>query len=220
MAEPYAAAGGLVRVYPRPRCPNGAGLVWAHGGGFAGGDLDMPEADWRRPLPRGARRRRCVSVDYRARADAADWAEVRGTPPRRACTTPRHPTTSSPRGRWASRTPHACGSTRPVGRSAARVPARNLATGRNAAPARARLRAAARARRARLPDAPRRAARTGCRAARRARRRPRGRHASAPTPCSACTRTTSAARSTARRSPRSPGSRRADDLARASRRRS
>ena len=25
--------------------PNGAGLVWAHGGGFAGGDLDMPEAD-------------------------------------------------------------------------------------------------------------------------------------------------------------------------------
>jgi hypothetical protein len=46
--EPYAAAEGLVRVYPadvanaRPT----AGLVWAHGGGFAAGDLDMPEADW------------------------------------------------------------------------------------------------------------------------------------------------------------------------------
>ncbi|MDN3496446.1 alpha/beta hydrolase fold domain-containing protein [Planococcus sp. APC 4015] len=44
MTEPYAAAAGLVRVYPA-REPNGTGLVWAHGGGFAFGDLDMPEAD-------------------------------------------------------------------------------------------------------------------------------------------------------------------------------
>jgi acetyl esterase len=45
---PYAAFDGLVRVYPahatggRPS----AGLVWAHGGGFVAGDLDLPEADW------------------------------------------------------------------------------------------------------------------------------------------------------------------------------
>jgi acetyl esterase/lipase len=49
MSEPYSAAGGLVRVYPPMTPPgmiaNGAGLVWVHGGGFAGGDLDMPEAD-------------------------------------------------------------------------------------------------------------------------------------------------------------------------------
>jgi len=34
-----------VRVYPA-REPNGTGLVWAHGGAFAFGDLDMPESDW------------------------------------------------------------------------------------------------------------------------------------------------------------------------------
>jgi acetyl esterase/lipase len=33
-----------VRVY-RPEAPTGAALVWAHGGGFLGGSLDMPEAD-------------------------------------------------------------------------------------------------------------------------------------------------------------------------------
>jgi acetyl esterase/lipase len=33
-----------VRVYPAAE-PNGALLVWAHGGGFLGGSLDMPEAD-------------------------------------------------------------------------------------------------------------------------------------------------------------------------------
>jgi acetyl esterase/lipase len=33
-----------VRVYPATE-PNGALLVWAHGGGFLGGSLDMPEAD-------------------------------------------------------------------------------------------------------------------------------------------------------------------------------
>jgi acetyl esterase/lipase len=33
-----------IRVYPAAD-PNGALLVWAHGGGFLGGSLDMPEAD-------------------------------------------------------------------------------------------------------------------------------------------------------------------------------
>ena len=63
MADPYAAADGLVRVYPA-REPNGSGLVWAHGGAFAFGDLDMPEADWvaRSLATRGTT---VVSVDYR-----------------------------------------------------------------------------------------------------------------------------------------------------------
>lgn len=42
MSESFAAAAGLVRVYPAGE----SALVWAHGGGFAGGNLDMPEADW------------------------------------------------------------------------------------------------------------------------------------------------------------------------------
>jgi acetyl esterase/lipase len=63
MADPYSAADGLVRVYPA-REPNGSGLVWAHGGGFAFGDLDMPEADWvARSLATCGTT--VVSVDYR-----------------------------------------------------------------------------------------------------------------------------------------------------------
>lgn len=52
-----------VRLYA-PSVPSGHGLVWAHGGGFAGGDLDMPEADWvsRAFAERGIT---VVSVDYR-----------------------------------------------------------------------------------------------------------------------------------------------------------
>jgi len=44
--------------------PTGVGIVWAHGGGFAAGDLDMPEADG---VARGlaARGIAVVSVDYR-----------------------------------------------------------------------------------------------------------------------------------------------------------
>jgi acetyl esterase/lipase len=69
---PYAAADGLVRVYPadaaaaRPT----AGLVWAHGGGFAAGDLVMPEADWvaRALAGRGVT---VVSIDYRLAIDEA-----------------------------------------------------------------------------------------------------------------------------------------------------
>lgn len=44
MTSISAAAGGLVRVY-RAASPNGVVLVWAHGGGFVAGDLDMPESD-------------------------------------------------------------------------------------------------------------------------------------------------------------------------------
>ena len=83
---PYGAADGLVRVYPadaataRPT----AGLVWAHGGGFAAGDLDMPEADWvaralAAPGPHGRldrlppRRRRLGPVSGRSDDVLAAW---------------------------------------------------------------------------------------------------------------------------------------------------
>ena len=82
--EPYGAAGGLVRVYPasdaasddanavtdaaaRRRTP---ALVWAHGGGFVAGDIDMPEADWvARTL--AARGITVVSIDYRLVGDGS-----------------------------------------------------------------------------------------------------------------------------------------------------
>lgn len=61
--EPFYAAEHLVRIYPAHR-PTGVGLVWAHGGGFTGGDLDMPEADnVAREL--AARGTTVLSVDYR-----------------------------------------------------------------------------------------------------------------------------------------------------------
>ncbi len=73
MREPYDAADGLVRVYPAAPVDEpadaaaarpGPGLVWAHGGGFAGGDLTMPEADWV-ASSLAARGITVVSVDYR-----------------------------------------------------------------------------------------------------------------------------------------------------------
>jgi acetyl esterase/lipase len=51
------------RGYRGPTEANGAALIWAHGGGFIGGDLDMPEAHWvgaelaRRGVP-------VLSIDY------------------------------------------------------------------------------------------------------------------------------------------------------------
>lgn len=64
MSAPYAAADGLVRVYPAQAPATGDVLVWSHGGGFQWGDLDMPEADWvARTL--AARGILVISVDYR-----------------------------------------------------------------------------------------------------------------------------------------------------------
>ena len=74
MSEPYSAADGLVRVYPA-REPNGTGLVWAHGGAFAFGDLDMPESDWvARQL--SARGTTVVSVDYRLAPVPEQWQDA------------------------------------------------------------------------------------------------------------------------------------------------
>jgi acetyl esterase len=61
-----------------------AGLVWAHGGAFFGGDLDMPESDWvaRQLAGRGIA---VVAVDYRL-APILDWAtgeQAPGQPPGR-----------------------------------------------------------------------------------------------------------------------------------------
>ena len=75
MSEPYAATDGLVRVYPATG-PSVAGLVWLHGGGFAYGDLDMPEADTvaRELAARGVT---VVSVDYRLAPVPEDWRHRR-----------------------------------------------------------------------------------------------------------------------------------------------
>lgn len=74
MPHPYRAADGLVRVYPAgpdTGVPTGTGLVWAHGGAFVAGDLDMPEADWvARTL--AARGIAVVSIDYRLVTDDGD----------------------------------------------------------------------------------------------------------------------------------------------------
>jgi acetyl esterase len=60
----------------------GLGLVWAHGGAFFGGDLDMPESDWvaRQLALRGIV---VVTVDYRLSplpSSAADPASNTGDP--------------------------------------------------------------------------------------------------------------------------------------------
>ena len=69
---PFGAADGLVRVYPADAAASRPtpGLVWAHGGGFVAGDLDMPEADWvaRSLAERGIT---VVSIDYRLVGDGA-----------------------------------------------------------------------------------------------------------------------------------------------------
>lgn len=80
MSEPYSAADGLVRVYPA-RDPNGSGLVWAHGGAFAFGDIDMPESDWvARQL--AARGTTVISVDYRLAPVPEGWGPDAATPAR------------------------------------------------------------------------------------------------------------------------------------------
>ncbi|WP_051147430.1 alpha/beta hydrolase [Glaciibacter superstes] len=77
MTEAYGAADGLVRVYPADshgeagqagQVGQTPALVWAHGGGFRGGDLDMPEAHWTSGAL-AARGITVVSVDYRHAGD-------------------------------------------------------------------------------------------------------------------------------------------------------
>jgi len=65
-----------VRIYT-PEAPTGPGLVWLHGGGFAGGDLDMPEGDWvaQQFADRGIA---VVSVDYRLAPLPQVWADAMG----------------------------------------------------------------------------------------------------------------------------------------------
>ncbi|KAA9108544.1 alpha/beta hydrolase fold domain-containing protein [Microbacterium rhizomatis] len=69
----------VVRVYT-PSTPAGPGLVWLHGGGFAGGDLDMPEADWvsAQFAERGIV---VVSVDYQRAPVPPEWAAASGIEP-------------------------------------------------------------------------------------------------------------------------------------------
>jgi acetyl esterase/lipase len=65
-----------VRVY-QPRGEDGSArppcLVWAHGGGFLGGDLDMHEADWTAREVCDRAGAVVVSVDYRLAADGVHY---------------------------------------------------------------------------------------------------------------------------------------------------
>ena len=63
-----------VRIYE----PDGGGddlpcLVWAHGGGFLGGDLDMHEADWTAREVCARASAVVVSVDYRLAVDGVSY---------------------------------------------------------------------------------------------------------------------------------------------------
>ncbi|MBL7498237.1 alpha/beta hydrolase [Frankia sp. CNm7] len=52
------------RLYREPGHATGSALVWAHGGAFVGGDLDMPEANWV-GLTLASRGVPVLSVEYR-----------------------------------------------------------------------------------------------------------------------------------------------------------
>jgi acetyl esterase len=69
--EARAAGNVAVRVY-RPAAEPLDALLWAHGGGFVHGDLDMPEADWvaRSLAQRG---HLVVCVDYRLASDSVRY---------------------------------------------------------------------------------------------------------------------------------------------------
>ena len=71
--ESVDAAGVPVRIY-RPAGEPSDGLLWAHGGGFVHGDLDMPEADWvaRSLADRG---HLVVTVDYRLATETVRYPE-------------------------------------------------------------------------------------------------------------------------------------------------
>lgn len=71
MTLPRPELDGMIRLYPADDGPlRGAGLLWAHGGGFIHGDLDMPEAD---AVSRAFAARGAVvaSVDYRLVGDGS-----------------------------------------------------------------------------------------------------------------------------------------------------
>src|SRR5690606_31001635 len=71
MTLPRPELDGMIRLYPADDGPlRGAGLLWAHGGGFIHGDLDMPEAD---AVSRAFAGRGAVvaSVDYRLVGDGS-----------------------------------------------------------------------------------------------------------------------------------------------------
>ncbi|MCX7522551.1 alpha/beta hydrolase fold domain-containing protein [Microbacterium sp. STN6] len=73
------AQGSRADAAPAPARSGAPGLVWAHGGAFFAGDLDMPEADWvgRQLAARGIP---VVSLDYRL-APLPDLAAIGGEPP-------------------------------------------------------------------------------------------------------------------------------------------
>jgi acetyl esterase/lipase len=64
-----------VRVYQPPSAPQRprAGLVWAHGGGWVFGDLDMYEADWTAREVCARADAVVVSVDYRLAVDGVTY---------------------------------------------------------------------------------------------------------------------------------------------------
>ncbi|MEV4112702.1 alpha/beta hydrolase fold domain-containing protein [Nonomuraea sp. NPDC049695] len=65
-----------VRAYqPAPEAANGIGLVWAHGGAFIFGDIDMPEAH-DVSLALAAQGVTVVSVDYRLAPTMPGTAEA------------------------------------------------------------------------------------------------------------------------------------------------
>lgn len=78
LAGPYGPL--RIRIH-LPALPSVAGLVWAHGGSFVGGDLDMPESE---QVARELADRRIVvvSVDYQLGPVSPWWATELGVPVR------------------------------------------------------------------------------------------------------------------------------------------
>src|SRR3954468_914337 len=105
-----------VRIYT-PDSPSGAGLVWAHGGGFVGGDLDMREADWTAREIAARAGAVVVSVDYRLPPRGWSSPPTPGSPS--AVSAPRCRTTTwSPPSPGPATTPRPSASTRPASPSA------------------------------------------------------------------------------------------------------
>jgi acetyl esterase len=62
-----------VRIYTPPTTGERPGLVWLHGGGFIGGDLDMREGDWTAREVCARAGAVVVSVDYRLAVDGVHY---------------------------------------------------------------------------------------------------------------------------------------------------